>query len=843
MTVLLTQIDTQRLWDPLILTPLSLLGLLLIAIGVWGLGVLHRRFQSRELRDLHDRTRLMELELRDLNEAQAAGQKALARLRSDAESSPVAELWWDATEHCIFANPAARTLLKLDPLPTQAELARALGLEGFPSAEKTTLVLSEHLSSASHAKVAGVPPEGVRCLRDPLVAGEGVVWRWRLYVQEPPRLCAALDAMSRADTDSTFIRIQPDGTMSGWTPCLVRWTGYSAEEMAGCSLSLLWDPEGSDDSILDRLLFLATTNGHAERTVRSFHKNGKRLWLRVAVFSLVSEQGFITMIRDCSEHRWLEEQLELRDRAISCAADGIVIADANITDRPIIFVNAAFEKITGYVASDVIGTNLRILHRGDDTQPSLDTLRRSLREGESCRIILRNYRKDGRLFFNELQLDPLRDDDRQITHWVAIVSDITRRIEAEEGMRRLAVELEGRVAQRTAELSRANRELAASSGLKDEFLANVSHELRTPLNAILGLAEALGDGTFGELDPRQIKALTTLRNSGRHLLELINDLLDLSKIESGHMNLQLAPVPLRGLCENCIALLAGEARGKGVRLDLRSSSAPDSIVGDERRLQQILLNLVGNAVKFTPPGGCVELLCTVEPDREAVVLSVKDTGIGIPVQQLAKLFQPFVQVESSLDRRYAGTGLGLALVRRLVAMHGGSVSMESSLGIGTELRVMLPFRLPTPAEEDAERTRLQDKWAVSNAAEGASFLILIEEKLVGITCASGYLSALGYSVAVAEHAEEAGRLAGEHPPDLILLATNTSADLMVKIIGHLRGQLALSQTPIAVLASLVLPGDREKLLEAGAVAYITQPLSLKSLAHLVETYKIGRMSA
>jgi signal transduction histidine kinase/DNA-binding NarL/FixJ family response regulator len=269
-----------------------------------------------------------------------------------------------------------------------------------------------------------------------------------------------------------------------------------------------------------------------------------------------------------------------------------------------------------------------------------------------------------------------------------------RQARLREQVQRHVVELEHRVAERTADLSAANAELARAVRAKDEFLAVMSHELRTPLNAILGMSEGLQDEVYGPLNERQLKSLNTIAGSGRHLLSLINDILDISKIEAGRLEWTISAVSADSVCRASLGLIAQAARKKQLRVSYTFDVAVTIIQADARRLKQILVNLLSNAVKFTPEGGAIGLEVVGDAEREMVHFTVWDTGIGIPAEQMDRLFEPFVQLDSSLSREHEGTGLGLALVRRLSDMHGGSVAVESKVGQGSRFTVSLPWQRP-----------------------------------------------------------------------------------------------------------------------------------------------------
>ncbi|SRR5258706_14008251 len=286
--------------------------------------------------------------------------------------------------------------------------------------------------------------------------------------------------------------------------------------------------------------------------------------------------------------------------------------------------------------------------------------------------------------------------------------------ELNASLERRAAELE----QINAEIARKNLELQRASGMKSEFVANMSHELRTPLNAIMGFSEMLKDGLLGELTERQRNSAAAIFDSGMHLLSLINDILDLSRIEAGKMTLELERTPVDELLSNSVMMLKGRATAHHIELKVESR-ATEPVSVDRRKARQIIYNLLSNAVKFTPDGGTVALHARQVPrahwegmarvgdaplpeQNGLLEISVIDTGIGIADKDMGRLFQPFSQLDSGLSRRYEGSGLGLALVKQLVELHGGALAVRSRVGHGTTFKVWLPYREPTsPSAERA----------------------------------------------------------------------------------------------------------------------------------------------
>jgi PAS domain S-box-containing protein len=371
------------------------------------------------------------------------------------------------------------------------------------------------------------------------------------------------------------------------------------------------------------------------------------------------------------------------------APDGIVIADP---ESVYVDANPSVCKLLGYTRDELIG-----LHASDIVAPSqvasIEPTLNGIRSGGGHHREWRFRRKDGSSFDAEVIAARMPDGNL-----MGMIRDITARKEAEAALRELNQTLEQKVAERTAELRDALAQAEAADRVKSSFLATMSHELRTPLNSIIGFTGIMLQELAGPLSPEQSKQLGMVRSSARHLLELINDVLDLSKIEASQLEVQTEAVDLPALLERVIASIRPLAERKRLTLDLRCAPEVGSIASDRRRLEQILLNLLNNAVKFTERGGVtlvVEVVAGyVSPQgsvRGRVVrFRVIDTGIGIRPEDLAVLFQPFHQIDSGLTRKHEGTGLGLAICRRLAALLGGEVWATSEGTGGSEFTLVLP---------------------------------------------------------------------------------------------------------------------------------------------------------
>ncbi|MBD2187026.1 GAF domain-containing protein [Pseudanabaena mucicola] len=400
--------------------------------------------------------------------------------------------------------------------------------------------------------------------------------------------------------------------------------------------------------------------------------------------------------------------------------------------------------------------------------------------------------------------------------------------------------------ERNDQLALSNQELARATRLKDEFLANMSHELRTPLNAILGMTEGLEEGVFGNVTESQIKALKTIERSGSHLLELINDILDVAKIESGQIELEYSTVTVESLCQSSLAFVKQQALKKRIQLHTKFPNNLPELNVDERRIRQVLINLLNNAVKFTPEEGSINLEASVLPldspeqndhsDIQGYLrIAITDTGIGISAENIGKLFQPFIQIDSALNRQYQGTGLGLALVKRIVEMHGGKVSLTSKLGGGSCFMIDLPCitthpELLPPSQNNNSRTSSQTSTRISHIP----IILLVEDSEANIMTISSYLIAKGYEMIIANNGQQALDILQSVQPDLILMDIQMPIMDGLEATQKIRQLPALANTPIIALTALAMESDIELCLAAGATSYLSKPVKLRELTTTIQ---------
>ncbi|TAN43918.1 MAG: PAS domain S-box protein [Nitrospirae bacterium] len=397
-------------------------------------------------------------------------------------------------------------------------------------------------------------------------------------------------------------------------------------------------------------------------------------------------------------------QVAMLAQSLDSSNDVIVITD---TEGRIIHINPETVRQLGYSPEGLFGQYVSVIQSPHNPHGLGEEIFRKTMEGGWGGELL-NRRKDGSEYPVLLTTSPVKDADGNIIALVGIARDITERKKLEELMKKYNEELEGQVKERTMDLEQARLQADAASRAKSDFLANMSHELRTPLNSILGFSDILNRGFYGQLNDNQKEYVQIIAESGRHLLSLINDILDLSKVEAGRLELELSRFRIKEILEGSAMMLKEKALKHDIRMTLNIGPDADiKIEADVRKVKQIMFNLLSNAVKFTPDGGSVFVEARkigIENNApqppldlrgcagELIEIIVEDTGIGIKPEDIERLFKPFQQLQSAYVKEFEGTGLGLALTKRLVELHGGSIRVESEYGKGSKFAFVLPVK-------------------------------------------------------------------------------------------------------------------------------------------------------
>ncbi|MCC5605419.1 hybrid histidine kinase/response regulator HrmK [Nostoc sp. CHAB 5834] len=382
-------------------------------------------------------------------------------------------------------------------------------------------------------------------------------------------------------------------------------------------------------------------------------------------------------------------------------------------------------------------------------------------------------------------------------------------------------------------LSNSNQELERTNQLKNQFLANTSHEIRTPLSSIIGFTHLLLAQGYEPTKERQQEYLNIIQSSGKHLLALINDILDLSKIEANQLEVQWETIDVPLLCSNVFALVKEKAANKGLKLRLKLDPDITTLVADPLRLKQMLLNLLFNALKFTSKGS---VGLEVVPKGLFVYFTVWDTGTGISQEDQAQLFEPYFQIAKAVAGG-EGTGLGLAVTRKLAQIHGGSVKVESEVNYGSRFTLVLPFRQEAGDEGDEGAGEEKSSSSPLPFIPSSSVdILLVENDLPNANLMQIYLRKLGYQVTWVKNAAEMWEALGQLDPVLILMDVHLADGNGLKLVQQLRDNQQYRTIPVIVQTAMAMKGDREICLAAGVNEYISKPIDLPLLASLVAKY-------
>ncbi len=640
----------------------------------------------------------------------------------------------------------------------------------------------------------------------------------------------AVEGVSRLDINGHYLFVNP---------AYANMCGYTPDEMVGMMWQRTVNPQ--DIAIVETAYQKMLKTGKVEAEARGIRKDSTVFYKQLTMISTYDEQGeFIghhCFMKDVSERKHLEEQQHRLIAILEASTDYIGMSDAA---GNILWNNREFRRL--WELDDHAVFCHKYIH---DYHPQW-VAELIFKQGLPTAIANGTWMGETALLNakgEEIPTSQLIIAHKSPQGEVEFFSTILRDM-------RIRKEYEQRLELSNAELTRATR-------LKSEFLANMSHELRTPLNAILGLSEGLQEEIFGVLNERQKQFISTIERSGRHLLELINDILDVSKIEAGKLELEMDSVSVIPLCKSSLSFVKQQATRKNIQLKTSVPNDLEEIIVDERRMRQVLINLLSNAVKFTPSGGQVILDVHLEPlcisvddpnspssdahPHYSLCFSVIDTGIGIAPTDINKLFQPFIQIDSSLNRKYAGTGLGLTLVKQIVEMHGATISVSSELNQGSCFTVRLPYickrNVPSKPRTDFSPGVVQlahtETIAASKSVIKPPVILLAEDNLVNVNTFCAYLEARGYELIVAKNGQEAINLAITQTPNLILMDIQMPEIDGLEAIRQIRAHPELASIPIIAVTALAMLGDEKKCLEAGANKYFSKPVKLKQLAETI----------
>ena len=611
--------------------------------------------------------------------------------------------------------------------------------------------------------------------------------------------------------DYAILMLDPSGQVASWNQGAERIKGYKANEIVGRHFSIFYPPEDVQGGKPEHELLRAIAEGRYQEEGWRIRKDGSRFWADVVITALTDGtgklRGFSKITRDVTDRKRVEDALEKSKEnlraLLELAPDAVVTVDEQGT---IVLVNGQTEKLFGYQRHELLGERIEKLIpervRDGHSQHRASYSRKPCTRPMGAGLELYALRKDGTEFPVEISLGTI-----QTSEGFRVISSIRDVSERKKTQRQIE--------QQNRELEIRNREAERATKLKSKFLATMSHELRTPLNAIVGFSELLAEGTAGELNDKQKRFVGHIKQGSAHLLQLINDILDLSKIEAGQLELRCDEFQIGDALPEVLSTIRPLAIAKNIQVehDLKTERP---VYADRIRFKQILYNLLSNAVKFTPKGGRIRIDCV---DKEGFIcIAVNDTGIGIRAEEQELIFEEFRQVEGSKNAPVEGTGLGLAITKRLVEQQGGRISLESAPGKGSQFTFTLPAGSAvseTRPVNESENLRVGPRRGRSKP-----LVLIVDDELPARELLASYLEE-EYQTATAASGAEAVKKALQLLPDTITLDVLMSGGNGFETLVALRKSPETANIPI-IIVSIV---DQKQVgFALGAADYLIKPI-------------------
>lgn len=626
-------------------------------------------------------------------------------------------------------------------------------------------------------------------------------------------------------TDYAIFRLTPTGHVASWNQGAERIKGYKQDEIIGKHFSCFYLPEQLSAGNPERELQTAALEGRSEEEGWRVRKDGSRFWANVVITALKDERGtlrgFSKITRDVTERKGAEELLhesEERHRKLFDNNPHPTWVYDRETLQFLAVNNAAVRKY-GYSMDEFLVMTIKDIRPAEDIPALLDSVIH-FTEGTEKVGDWRHRRKDGSIIDVEITSYPLNFSGRPAEVIVAVDISQKKRDEAEKAKFIDSLALANR------QLELRNREVEHATKLKSKFLASMSHELRTPLNAIVGFSGLLADGTAGQLNDKQKRFVAHTKVGAHHLLQLINDILDLSKIEAGQLEIRCEDFQVRDALPEVLSTIRPLAMAKNIHVDHNLVTAR-SIYADRVRFKQILYNLLSNAVKFTPNGGQVTINCVDQDDF--ISISVADTGIGIRAEDQQVVFEEFRQIDG--DGAHEGTGLGLAITKRLVEQHGGRISLESEFGKGSRFSFTLPAGSANSHAAPAVGPSTQAP--ASRGLRKVPLILIVDDEAPARELLMSYLEPEGYRVEIASSAAEALEKARQLQPDAITLDILMPNSTGFEALLRLKSAPETANIPIIVVSIL----DQQKMgFALGAADYLVKPVEKTLLVQTIRKH-------
>ncbi|MGO4391092.1 PAS domain S-box protein [Variovorax sp. M-6] len=659
-------------------------------------------------------------------------------------------------------------------------------------------------------------------------------------VSERTAQLAALSMRERAilaDAASAIIATDVDGVVRLFNPAAEALLGYPAAEVVDRAEMIRFHDAAEVHARAEALSaelgrplevceVFARAPGAARGDPREWtyvRKDGSRVAVHLNVSPLRDAAnaviGFIAIGSDLTERKLAEEKLRSNERFMRIVTDNIPGIVAYWTpDMRCTFANSAYRRWRGLAPEQMVGTTQRELLGPEQFRISEPYIRAAL-AGKDQRVMRTRVLADGSTAHYWLHYIPDRDEQGVVQGYISVAVDVTDMRRAQDQLESLNLALKERSAQ-----------AESASRAKSEFLANMSHEIRSPLNAVIGLAYLLRQTS---LDETQRDFLQKIDASSNALLGVINDILDISKIEAGEMALDESGFDLRELLDGVMAMASVNALGKGIALRLETGDGlPAQLRGDQTRLRQILVNLMSNAVKFTAEGSvCLSVTAEKRQDRHVqMCFAVLDTGIGIESELLGRVFAPFTQADSSTTRRFGGTGLGLTIVKQLTELMGGELGVASTPGSGSEFWVVLPLEIAADAVAPGAASPDQDLSRIR--------VLVVDDSPVNLLVCQNILGRAGAEVRLAKDGREAVEMlrAGPGSFDLVLMDVHMPVLDGNEATRRIRGELGLAALPVIALTASALVAERERAFEAGMNDFVSKPFDAEALVRTVRRW-------
>ena len=738
------------------------------------------------------------------------------------DSSPEIHCVMDRDFRICFVNSPINDILGYTPTETIGQVIWDFFSEGVRVSSLNKLKIS--LGRASYPIT----------IETPVLTHLGdIKWiRWSFIFKENRWYSTGRDVtyLKKAETDLDILSFAAKKSPSGivirdneghiiwFNEALEKLLGYSLDEVKGKTVGKLIVGEETDMAVFNAASETFQDNKPYEIELKVYKKDGTSIWVSISNSPLFNENGsverHISMMVDISERKKAEEQLTLLSLVASSTTSGVVI---NNKEGKVEWVNKAFEKITGYTLEDSIDRPLGDVLKGELTDISVIEKSRELSKNkQSFEVDLLVYRKDSQPLWISVINSVILNSHGKVDRYIEVIIDITAKKKAE------------------IELIAAKEEALQLSRAKDMFISVMSHEIRTPLNAVIGMSHLLLDDNPVEI---QKENLGILKFSAENLMTLINNVLDFTKIETGNIELEKANVDLYELVQSITHSMQFSANEKKIYLKHTiDNTLPKDIIGDSTRLCQVLLNLLGNAIKFTEVGGIdIDLSVIEQTDNDVKIrFSVTDTGIGIASDKINTIFESFKQAEADTSRKYGGTGLGLAITKRLIELHDARINVDSVPGQGSTFWFTIKF--------DKGQTNAHNN---NNKVETGLQLniLVVDDNQINRLLINKVLTKWGATIDFAENGQEAvEKIEDKQNFDVVLM------DIHMPIMGGLeatqiiraKSESYYQHLPIIALTASMLNSEVNEIANAGMSDYILKPFDPKDLYEkLAKHQKVG----